>query len=265
MAQSSKENDSDFNLVIDLPEDDEQEQESNDCQSEEHILPDSPDLKQLEELTESIPKSAKIRTRRKTISSFNEDGNYASSITEAVKLRTRRKSVHVRELAQDDGDWVSNAAEHKRKLKERRKSIAISRCTSPEPRPAKITRRRKTMYPGEIVNQFEDEEFANPKLDDYIDFSNRKVETSYPKSTSRRKSVLKPMDTVVKFEKIVSYKNPTIPHHSKYRLTMNAFNKITNPNEHMMRRLACLKVFRQYFRDELSVFTKENKAMKKAM
>lgn len=247
MAQSSEENDFDLNLVIDLPENDNQGQESNDYPSEEHILPDSPDMKQLEDLTESIRKPAKIQRRRKTISSFNEDGSYVSSITESVKLRTRRKSVHIRELAEDDGDWVTNVAEHKKKLKERRKSIAISRCISPEePRPARITRRRKTMYPGEIQNKFEDDDFIYPKSDNYNDFSNRSTDSEAKapinKSTSRRKSVLKPMDAVVKFEKIVSYKNPTIPHHSKYKMTMSAFNKIANPNEHTMRRLACLKV-----------------------
>ncbi|GAB0098862.1 hypothetical protein DMENIID0001_146660 [Sergentomyia squamirostris] len=240
------------------------------------------------EATKDVPLSFELipgrrrRYQRRPATVYNNDGSYKSSICESVKLRQRRKSVYLEE------DYVMSTKNIKEKLpqkkeprfrkeivKERRKSVSnVVTQDDDAPRPAKINRRRQTMVPTRDVTEEESQdtlhEFPKSNRSSHDSVSNlefslnelseKNTMTPPPpasslastSSSSRRKSTLKPMDTEIKFEKIVSYRNPTIPYTAEYRACISLLNKISHPpvNEQLMRRLATLKVCRQYFYNE---------------
>ncbi|XP_059618947.1 uncharacterized protein LOC132263285 [Phlebotomus argentipes] len=306
MAKGREQEEGNF-LPLDGNTRDSDSKEKEELDEPEHILPDDPILERT--LTPAL-----IKRRRKTLSSFNEDGSYVSSICKSVKLRQRRKSIYMND--EEAGAYVNNKEEEKRlremkkqvgKIRERRKSVALVNDAFTSPRPSRITKRRQTMFAAnscavsteERLDSLDiKEEFPEPSKNSLWDDIQSEELSSQPDSvseemqsqtsqtsqtlsctespmssfnatsssgSSRRKSLLKPMETEVKFERIISYRNPTIPFHGKYKAALGALNKLPHKNERLMRRLAMLKVIRQYFRTELSLINKTQKASRKTL
>ncbi|XP_055682712.1 probable RNA-binding protein 19 [Lutzomyia longipalpis] len=319
----------DGDLVMDLPEAVETEEseemkslEATECEekreTEEMILPDDPEENQetqdlekeakdsqesvetaREPQVDALPAPKKIRRRRKTFSSFNNDGSYASSICASVKTRQRRQSVYY-EDEKDNESYEDKKRDLQKKIRLGKDTeSARAHAEDDAPVPEKPSRRPK--YASDFMDENQDALAEFPQLrmhflESQQTPSNKSSEddkeedeedtgenimycvnedppqevqevpqlTPQASGSSRRKSTLKPMEAVVKFEKIISYRNPTIPFQSQYKALINVLNRVPNTNDQLMRRLACLKVFHQYFYSEITRSSKLGKALKKS-